>query len=78
MANQFAVYRHREMSATNMFNIHQDPTESLKKYFALFNEVTIKDVHPNQNMFVGAFQNELKVGFLLDPLPIDRQLHWRR
>lgn len=34
----------------------------MREYLAYFNEATIKVVHPNQEMFVGAFQNGLRAG----------------
>lgn len=60
LVNSFVASIHRKMYATNIFNILQGTFESLKEYLALFNEVAIKVIHPNQKMFVGAFQNGLK------------------
>lgn len=44
-----------------MFNVCQGPSESFREYFTRFNETTIKVIHPNHKMCVGAFQNGLKV-----------------
>lgn len=50
------------MVDTKFFNIPQNPFEYLRKYLTRFNEVTINVVYPNQEMFIGAFKNGLKVG----------------
>lgn len=50
------------MPTTIRFNIQQGLSKSMMKYHIHFNEATIKDVHPNQEMFVGVFHNLLKVG----------------
>jgi len=42
--------------------VRQDPNESLRRYLARYNDATIKVVHPNQELFIGAFQNRLKAG----------------
>ncbi|GAU32939.1 hypothetical protein TSUD_153560 [Trifolium subterraneum] len=42
--------------------IRQNGPESLHEYLARFSEATIKVSNPNQEMFVAAFQNGLKVG----------------
>lgn len=51
-----------KMSTTCMFNIRQGPSELFREYLARLNEVTIRVVPPNQEMFVGVFQNDLKAG----------------
>lgn len=50
------------MSTSSLINIVQGSSESLREYLTHFNEVTIKVIHPNQDLFVGVFQNELRVG----------------
>lgn len=50
------------MSTTILFNIRGGSLESLRGYLTQFNEVTIMVIHPNQEMFVGAFHNKLRVG----------------
>jgi len=47
--------------ATILFNIRQGHSESLKKYLTNFIKATIWVLNPCQKMFVGAFQNGLKV-----------------
>lgn len=47
------------MITTRKFNILQGPYESLKEYLSRFNKVTTKEIHLNQEIFVGAFQNGL-------------------
>lgn len=47
LAHQFAHSRHMKMSTTNLFNILQGSSESLRDYPSLFNEATIKVAHPN-------------------------------
>jgi len=43
-----------------LFNVRQGQSESLRNYLAWFNECTIKVSNPNQELFVGAFQNGLR------------------
>lgn len=50
------------MSIASLFNICQGPLESLRGYLTCFNEATTKVVPLNQEMFMGALQNRLKVG----------------
>ncbi|XP_039687900.1 uncharacterized protein [Medicago truncatula] len=59
---QFSGSRHRKVLSTSLFNVRQGPNESLKEYLARFNESTIKVSNPNQEVFVGAFQNGLRAG----------------
>lgn len=61
MIHHFSSRKHRKVNATSMFNILQRPSETLRVYMVRFNVETIKVSHPNQEMFVGAFQNGLKV-----------------
>src|ERR1044072_425084 len=42
--------------------MRQRPSESLRDFMARFNEETIKVSHPNQEIFVAAFQHGLKAG----------------
>lgn len=53
---------------TNLLNIHQSPSKSLREYHAQFNEETIMVIHPNQEMFVEAFQNRLRATYLNESL----------
>lgn len=55
------------MVATNLFKICV-PYGFLREYLVYFNEATIKVVHPNQEMFVGAFQNGLRAGHFNESL----------
>lgn len=50
------------MLATSLFYIRQGTSKSLKEYLSLYNELMIKVMHPNEEMFVGAFHNGLRVG----------------
>lgn len=49
------------MSTTNFLNILQGPSKSLRVYLVYFNEVTIKVIHYNYEMFIQVFQNGLRV-----------------
>ena len=62
LIQHFAANMHLKLSTTILFNIRQGQTKSLQKYFARFNEETIKVYHPNQELFLGAFQHDLRVG----------------
>ena len=42
--------------------MRQGQSESLQKYLTRFNDSTIKVSNPNQELFVGAFQNGLRAG----------------
>ena len=59
---QFSANPNRKVANTSLFNVRQRPTETLQDFMARFNEETIKVSHPNQEIFVAAFQHELKVG----------------
>ncbi|XP_039687770.1 uncharacterized protein [Medicago truncatula] len=59
---QFSGTRHRKVLSTSLFNVRQGPSESLREYLARFNDSTIKVSNPNQEVFVGAFQNGLWAG----------------
>ena len=65
---QFATNRYRKISTNSMFNIRQGPSETLRDYLTRFYESTIRVVPPNQLMFVGVFQNGLKVGHFNETL----------
>jgi len=54
--------RHRKVSSNSMFNVRQGHSESLRAYLGRFNDSTIKVSNPNQELFVGAFQNGLRAG----------------
>jgi len=62
LSQQFSVSRHRKVSSNNLFNVRQGQNESLRNYLARFNDSTIKVSNPNQELFVGAFQNGLRAG----------------
>ena len=49
-------------------NIWYGPSESLRNYLVQFNEETISVIPPNQEMFVGLFQNKLKAGHFNESL----------
>ena len=61
LSQQFSVSRHRKVSSNSLFNVRQRLSESLQNYLARFNDSTIKASNPNQELFVGAFKNNLKV-----------------
>lgn len=58
------------MVTTILFNILQGPYKYLKKYITYFNKMKIKVIHPNQDLFVGAFQNGPKEGYLNESLDL--------
>jgi len=62
LSQQFSASRHRKVSSKNLFNVHQGQNESLLNYIARFNDSTIDVSNPNQELFVGAFQNGLRAG----------------
>lgn len=62
LIHQFSASRHRKISTTSLFNDRHESNESLRSYLARYNDATIKVVNPNQELFVGAFQNGLRVG----------------
>jgi hypothetical protein len=66
--HQFAGSKHVQVTATNMFNIRQGGSETLREYLARFSEATIKFSNPNQEMFVAAFHNGLKTGHFNESL----------
>lgn len=68
MVQHFLASKHKKVSSISLFNIRQRHVEFLREYMARFNEETIKVSHPNQKMFVGAFQHDLKVGQLNESL----------
>lgn len=61
MIHHFSANKYIKMSTTSLFNVLQGHSESLQEYLARFKKETIKFAYPNQNMFVWAFQNDLKV-----------------
>lgn len=69
LVHQFAASCHRNVSTTNLFNILQGPTESLKDYLTRFNETTIKVVAFNQKMFMGVFKMDSRRDTLMNPSP---------
>jgi len=62
LIHQFSASRHSKVSTTSLFNVWQEQNESLRSYLARYNDATIKVVNPNQELFVGAFQNGLRAG----------------
>jgi len=62
LSQQFSASRHRKVSSNSLFNVLQGHNESLRNYLARFNDFTIKVSNPNQELFVGAFQNGLRAG----------------
>lgn len=61
MVQHFSANKLRKVTTTSLFNVRQGPSKSLQEYMARFNKETIKVSHPNQEIFVGAFQNDMKV-----------------
>jgi hypothetical protein len=68
LIQQFSASRHRKVPAISLFNVRQGHNESLRDYLARFNDTTIKVINPNQEVFVGAFQNGLRAGQLNESL----------
>jgi len=71
---QFSASKHRKLSSTSLFNVRQGQIESLRDYLARFNNATIKVINPNQEVFVGPFQNDLRDGQFIESLahkPVD-------
>lgn len=62
IVQHFSTSKHRKVSTTSLFNVRQRHAESLQEYMEILNEETIKVSHRNQEMFVRAFQHNLKVG----------------
>jgi hypothetical protein len=62
LIQQFSASLHRKVPATSLFNVWQGHNESLRDYLVRFNDTTIKVINPNQEVFVGAFQNGLREG----------------
>ena len=65
---QFSGSKHIKVTATSLFTIRQNHTETLREYLARFCEATIKVSNPNQEMFVAAFHNGLKAGHFNESL----------
>lgn len=68
LLHQFAASRHKKMSTTSLFNILQDPSESLKYYPSRFNEATIRVIPHKQEIFVETFQNGINACPFNEPL----------
>ena len=60
LTHQFSKSRHRKVSTPNLFNVRQDPNESLRSYLARYNDTTIKVVHPNHELFVALSKTGIK------------------
>ena len=65
---QFSASTYQRVTATSLFNIRQKHDEPLRQYLGRFNDATIHVLNPNQEMFVGAFQNGLKAGHFNESL----------
>ncbi|KAK2427055.1 hypothetical protein QL285_025661 [Trifolium repens] len=65
---QFSGLKHIKVTATSLFIIRQNHAETLREYLARFCEATIKVSNPNQDMYVAAFLNGLKVGHFNESL----------
>jgi len=68
LIHQFSASHHRKVSTTSLFNVCQEHNESLRSYLACYNDATVKIVHPNQELFVGAFQSGLRAGPFIESL----------
>ncbi|GAU46248.1 hypothetical protein TSUD_401800, partial [Trifolium subterraneum] len=66
--HQFAGSKHVQVTATSLFGIRHGHNENLREYLTRFNEATIQVSNPNQEMFVVAVQNGLKVGHINESL----------
>ena len=62
LIQHFSASKRRRVSTTTLFGVRQKQSEPLREYPARFNEETLKVSHPNQELFVGAFQNGLRAG----------------
>ena len=62
LIHHFSARKRRRVSTTTLFGVRQKQSESLHEYLARFNDETLKVSHPNQELFVGAFQNGLRAG----------------
>jgi len=62
LSQQFSASRHLKVSSNSLFSVRQGQSESLQNYLSRFNDSTIKVPNPNQELFVGAFQNGLRAG----------------
>jgi hypothetical protein len=74
LIQQFSASRHRKVPTTSLFNVRQGHIESFREYLARSNDTTIKVINPNQEVFVGAFQNGLRTGQFNESLakkPVD-------
>jgi len=74
LIQQFSASKHHKVSSTSLFNIRQKENETLRDYLARFNDATIKLSNPNQELFVGAFQNGSRAGQFNESLaqkPVD-------
>lgn len=64
----FYTNKHKKVSTTSLFNVCQGNTKSLWEYLAHFDKETMKVSHPNQEIFIGDFQNDLKAGHFNESL----------
>lgn len=55
LVQQFTGSMHKKMFATDVFNIHQGPSEYLREYLTQFTEEKIKVIHPNFYIFIEPF-----------------------
>ncbi|KAK2368694.1 hypothetical protein QL285_081871 [Trifolium repens] len=65
---QFSGSKDIKVTATSLFATRQSHAETLRDYLRRFCEATIKVSNPNQEMFVSAFHNGLKVGHFNESL----------
>jgi hypothetical protein len=65
---QFSGSNHIKVTSTSIFATRQNHAETLREYLARFSEATIKVSNLNQEMFVSAFHNGLKVGHFNESL----------
>jgi hypothetical protein len=75
---QFSGSKHIKVTATSLFTTRQNHAETLREYLARFCEATIKVSNPNQEMFVAAFHNGLKVGHFNESLAQSQQPRCRK
>lgn len=54
--------KHNKVSDMSLFNICQGYSNIWREYLSHFNEETVMVDHPNNEIFIGVFQNGLKAG----------------
>lgn len=66
--HQFFPRKHHKVSTSSLFKVRQGNFVYLWEYLSCLSKVTIMTVNPNQDMFVEAFHNYLKIRQFSEPL----------